>query len=196
MKTIISKKTLLPTIGRLVMIIMLIPLVCFTVAAEAGANEIGELDETEEQPAARRKPSVSEAFDKGHEGIGIGFVVGSPTGLSLKWNLAGASFASALAWSFSGDTKITINTDHLRYKYALEHESGLGEQLPLYYGLGIHFRYREDKDSIVGLRLPVGFNYLAKEMPMDYFIELAPSLNVFPETDFKLRLALGVRYIF
>ncbi len=163
---------------------------------EVRADELGGLEPNNDQPAERRKPPVSEAFDKGHEGIGIGFVVGSPTGLSLKWNFAGASFASALAWSFTGDTDITINTDHLRYQYALEHESGLGEQLPLYYGLGVNFRYREDRDSVIGLRLPVGFNYLSDTIPMDFFIELAPSLNIYPDTKFRLRLALGARYIF
>ena len=52
-----------------------------------------------------------------------------------------------------------------------------------------------DKTSI-GVRVPVGLNYLFDNTSIDIFLEVVPILDLAPQTDFKINAAIGGRYYF
>jgi hypothetical protein len=64
----------------------------------------------------------------------------------------------------------------------------LTEQLPG------HSKFEDD--SKVGVRVPLGMDYLLGTAPLDFFLELVPILDLAPSTDFSLNAAIGIRYFF
>ncbi|MEQ9265690.1 MAG: hypothetical protein RLN81_10745, partial [Balneolaceae bacterium] len=67
--------------------------------------------------------------------------------------------------------------------------------LALYYGIGARVLLT-DNDSVFGARIPLGINYLLADAPIDFFIEIAPIVNVIPDTDADGDGAIGVRFYF
>jgi hypothetical protein len=54
----------------------------------------------------------------------------------------------------------------------------------------------EDNDSRVGVRVPVGLAYLFEGEPVDLYIEVAPILDLTPDTGFSMNGGIGARYFF
>lgn len=123
----------------------------------------------------------------------LGLIVGEPTGISAKTDLAGGgAVAAAVAWSFSGEDRLTLHADRLWYKYGvLKVSQG---RLPLYYGIGGRLKL-EDK-SKAGVRFPVGLQYFFSDVRFTAFGEIVPILNVAPDTDVDVAVAVGFRVIF
>ncbi len=48
----------------------------------------------------------------------------------------------------------------------------------------------------LGVRIPLGLDYVFQEAPFDVFIEVAPIVNLVPETEFDLSGGVGVRFWF
>jgi hypothetical protein len=71
-----------------------------------------------------------------------------------------------------------------------------GDQLPLFFGVGLRAVFREDAKDVVGIRFPVGLDYIWANYPFDVFLELVPILDVAPDTDFDLEGAIGARFWF
>ena len=137
---------------------------------------------------------------RAQEGLGLGIIVGEPTGLSLKnWLTGSTAFDLALAWSFADEGSFHIHGDYLIHKYDLfKVDKG---KLPLYYGVGARVRARnggpgENDDVNLGIRIPVGLSYLFQNDPFDLFLEVVPILDLTPETDVTLNASLGGRYYF
>ena len=130
---------------------------------------------------------------QGREGFGLGIMLGEPTGLSLKFT---SNLAAGVAWSFVDDSNLHFHLDYLKYTNLFSSSSGLREKMPFYYGVGGRFKIREDKDSIVGVRVPLGISYLPDSLPIDIFLEIVPILDVVPDVDFGINSALGARYYF
>ncbi len=128
--------------------------------------------------------------DKGQ--VGLGIMVGEPTGLSFKyWMGSKTAIDAGLTWSLSGNDAIGVHTDYVWHKW-LNVEKG---QLALYYGVGASL-WLADNNTGLGARIPVGLNYLFQEAPLDLFIEVVPGLGVVPDTDFDVDGGIGVRYYF
>jgi hypothetical protein len=127
--------------------------------------------------------------------FGLGIIVGEPTGLSGKLFLSDANaIDGAVAWSFSGDNAFHIHGDYLYHNYTLlDVEKG---KLPLYFGIGASFKFREDADDNLGVRIPVGLAYMFDGAPFDVFVEIVPVLELTPDTDFELEGAIGGRFFF
>lgn len=127
------------------------------------------------------------------EGVGIGFMVGEPTGLSLKsWTGGNNAFDVGLAWSLGRYDAVNIHADYLWHNYDLFNEVESGA-LPFYYGIGGRVILADD-DAVIGARIPVGLNYLFDDSPIGLFLEIAPIINLAPETDFDVDGGLGVRF--
>lgn len=127
--------------------------------------------------------------------LGIGFMVGEPTGLSLKsWTDGNNAFDLGLAWSLGRYDAINIHGDYLWHNYNVFNEVDEGT-LPLYYGIGGRLILAEN-DAIIGARIPVGVNYLFDDSPIGLFLEVAPIINLIPSTDFDVDGGLGVRFYF
>lgn len=125
-------------------------------------------------------------------GFGLGVVLGEPTGLSAKyWTGSNNAFDFAAAWSFRGDGHLLLQADYVWHSFFIRVEEG---KLPLYYGIGGRVIFRDD--PAVGVRIPVGLDYLFASAPLDIFFELAPILELAPETDFALGGGIGIRFWF
>jgi len=125
--------------------------------------------------------------------LGIGIMVGEPTGISLKsWMNSKNAFDVGLAWSLGRYDAINIQADYLWHNYNVFSEVDTGS-LPFYYGIGGRVVMAEN-DAVIGARVPVGINYLFEDSPVGLFLEIAPILNVAPSTDFDVDGAVGVRF--
>lgn len=126
--------------------------------------------------------------------VEIGGIVGEPTGLSAKfWTTENTAVTAAAAWSFVDDEAVHLHADVTTHDFGL-FQVDKGE-LGLYYGLGGRFLVEEDDDDRFGFRVPVGLAYLFENAPVTLFGEVAPLLDVAPETDFTMNGALGVRFV-
>jgi len=132
-------------------------------------------------------------------GFGVGAILGSPTGVSFKvWASKTSAFDAAVTWSFYNNGSINFHFDYLWHKFNLiPVDEG---KFPLYIGVGPKFGFSTDIELgaqfELGFRVPVGVDYIFKSVPIDIFVEVAPSLMVLPETVFRLDGGLGARYFF
>ena len=132
-------------------------------------------------------PSLSHAF-------GIGVVAGEPTGLSFKqWLSGGNAVDGALAWSFDEPSAFNMHMDYLYHMVAAGDLRIPGWKF--YLGIGGSLKLEED-DTHLGLRVPLGVNYLFKTSPFDFFVEIAPILDLVPGTEIRMNFGVGIRYFF
>ena len=122
----------------------------------------------------------------------IGFIVGDPTGLSLKlWQGKSAAFDFAAGWDLRAkvfDGKLDYQVHNFRL---IKVRKG---KLPVYFGLGVKVAGHDDIG--LGVRVPFGLNYIFSGSPFDFFAEIAPTLSLIPATDFELNGGLGLRFRF
>ncbi len=125
--------------------------------------------------------------------FGLGIILGDPTGLSFKvWQSNKIAYDAALAWSLGKHNNIHIHVDYLVHNYdIIRVQKG---KLPFYFGIGGRLEARDE--SVLGLRIPLGMNYLFAKVPIDLFLELVPTLNIIPKTGFDLEGGIGARYYF
>jgi hypothetical protein len=137
---------------------------------------------TEESPFRRGGP------------VGIGVIVGEPTGLSAeKWIAPRRSVDFAAAWSLRNDGNLHVHADHLWHDFGVFRvDRGT---MALHYGVGGSMAARNGEGAF-GLRLPVGITYLFRGGHTAMFVELAPGIGVIPDTDFELHGGIGARYFF
>jgi len=136
---------------------------------------------------------TSPSFD--HGDIGVGVIVGEPTGLSAKmWTTQSTGFDLGLAWSWSGDGHFHIHADYLFHDFGIFDVSK--GTLPLYVGIGGRMLFRDNADDKIGVRIPVGLEYYFESWPIAVFGEVVPILDLAPSTDFELNGGLGVRFYF
>lgn len=118
----------------------------------------------------------------------IGVILGEPTGISFKtWQSDRTAIDAALAWSFGDNGSVHLHADYLRHNW-LDVDSG---SLAFYYGLGGRVKFADD--SRVGARIPVGLQYLFPDTRLSMFFEVAPTLDLIPETSFGVNGGIGVR---
>lgn len=140
-------------------------------------------------------------------GFGAGIILGEPTGISAKgWISADRAIDGGLAWSLAGAGYFSIHADYLFHNMNLI-KVGKG-RLPLYYGPGArirtwngngyehHGQWHGEGGAGLGIRFPVGLDYLPEKAPVDVFLEVVPGLDLLPSTWFDIGGALGVRYWF
>jgi hypothetical protein len=131
--------------------------------------------------------------------FGIGMLLGEPTGFSFKyWLDKEYAIDGGLAWSFVGENGFQIHSDYLFHDYRMNNS----DQWPAYYGLGLLLEFEEDRkrhdgDTIFGVRIPFGMSYFFEnEAPYEFFIELAPILELAPGIDIGVNAAIGLRFYF
>lgn len=131
-------------------------------------------------------------------GFGAGIIAGETTGLSFKkWLTRSTAWDLALAWSLEGNNSFTVHADYLKHRWPF-YDAAEG-RLPLHYGIGptVSFYDGDGKNDIgVGARVPVGLNYHIWSARVGVFVEVVPTLNLYPGTDFRIDAAIGVRYFF
>ena len=101
----------------------------------------------------------------------------------------------AAAWSFADNAGLHLHADYLVHKFDLiPVEKG---SLPFYFGIGGRIRFAEGNgDDRIGIRIPVGLDYIFADAPLDIFLELVPILDLAPDTDLDFNGAVGIRFFF
>ena len=126
--------------------------------------------------------------------VGLGVMVGEPTGVSLKvWSGSRTALDAAAGWSLGEGDWIYVHGDYLWHRYEFDVDEG---SLPFYFGIGARVLVHEGHDSRVGIRVPLGLDYLFANHRWDIFIEVAPVIDLAPDTDFDVSGGLGARYYF
>ncbi len=144
--------------------------------------------------------------------FGLGLIIGSPTGISLKYYLGGSSHAidGAIGFSFLGADGLHLHADYLWHPFMLVQDPAFN--LPLHFGIGArildHDRGNNDDDDDlhVGVRAPVGVTFDFTEVPLDVFLAIALILDFHGDhnrnnddddsIDLDLNAGVGVRYYF
>jgi hypothetical protein len=128
-------------------------------------------------------------------GLGVGIMLGDPTGLSGKLWIGDTAIDAGAAWSFSttgGQNAVHLHVDYLFHSFGV---FGVNRgKLPIYFGVG--GRARLETDPRIGVRIPFGLAYLFENAPVDIFFEIAPLLDLVPATAFGVNAALGFRFFF
>jgi hypothetical protein len=125
--------------------------------------------------------------------LGVGIIVGEPTGLSVKQWISGQhAIDGGLAWSFSHEDRIQIHGDYLYHRVHSFSTEDLEGRIPFYFGFG--GRAILGEDAVLGARFPFGIGKTLASAPLELFVEIVPVLNLAPDTEFDLNGALGVRY--
>lgn len=139
-------------------------------------------------------PDTVKAQPKGEGGnLGIGIMAGEPTGISVKsWTNDRTALDLGVSWSLESNSSFHLHADYLLHKWLQEAES---ETLAFYYGIGARFAVREP-DPKIGVRVPLGLNFIIPDTPIDLFVEAVPIFDILPEPAFSGNGALGVRYYF
>jgi hypothetical protein len=118
----------------------------------------------------------------------LGVILGEPTGISFKtWQSDRTAIDAAVAWSFGDNGSVHLHADYLRHNW-LDVDRG---SLAFYYGLGGRVKFADD--SRFGARIPVGLQYLFPDTRLSMFFEVAPTLDLIPETSFGVNGGIGVR---
>lgn len=123
--------------------------------------------------------------------IGVGVMLGEPAGLTFKrWTGANDALALGTAWSFRGDTDLHIHLDYLRHDFqVLEVSPG---SMPVFYGIG--GRVSLGTADHVGARIPVGISYIFEDTPLEIYLEIAPIVDLLPETAISANGNMGIRF--
>ncbi len=135
--------------------------------------------------------------------LGLGLILGEPTGLSVKYWLDDKSaIDGAAAWSFWDEDGFQLHADYLWHNFEWLQSAVDSGKLPVYFGGGVRLKFQEDNgrhddddgDTVFGIRAPVGISYLFEDKPFDVFAEIAPILDLAPDVELSLSLAVGLRY--
>lgn len=133
-----------------------------------------------------------EALERNNR-FGLGVILGEPTGICFKkWFGSQTAIDGAVAWSFGNNDSMHLHIDYLVHNFNLFKEEK--NKLLFYYGIG--GRVKTEKKSRVGIRVPVGINYIFEKAPLDIFLEVGPLLDLVPATEFGLSGGIGIRYYF
>jgi hypothetical protein len=132
--------------------------------------------------------------------LGIGVIIGEPTGLSLKyWLDDEVALDGAAAWSYSENDSLQLHGDYLFHNYDLLED----DEWPVYYGIGARLKLKDDDGrgrnenyAMFGIRFPLGITYLFDDEPLDLFFEVVPVLDLSPEIELDLNAAIGLRFYF
>lgn len=126
--------------------------------------------------------------------IGIGLATPAPTGITLKlWFDKKNAFDILGSWNID-DEKYYVHADYLVHDFSKFEVDPA--KMAFYYGFGARIKEEDKKDSDTrfGMRIPFGLAYYAHSTPFEIFGEIAPRLDVNPETHFGLDVMIGIRF--
>ena len=124
----------------------------------------------------------------------IGVLLGEPIGISAKfWHGTITATDAAAAWSFTEDGLFEFHVDFLIHPLNLR-LLGAGGNFPLYTGPGLAARV--GNEWFFGVRIPIGAQYIFKELPVTLFGEIAPQWQFIPDDTFVLSGGAGIRFKF
>ena len=138
--------------------------------------------------------SLSIATSAGAD-VAVGVVAGEPTGLSFKtWHEERTAVDAASGWSFGKGGRLYVHSDYLWHRMIEDRQ--IGGTVPFYFGIGGRLLVRDGEDTRIGVRVPVGLDYFFDEGRFNVFVELAPIVDLVPETELAFSGGVGLRFRF
>lgn len=132
------------------------------------------------------------------QGFAVGAHFFSPTGVSAKYTLTESTAITGVVGFLLSDyfsNSFTLQANFIkngeRDQFSLE--SGL---LRSYFGAGLNLIFEEGSDPGFGLRVPLGVEYGIADQPLEIYMDIAPTLDIKPNTSFYLSSSMGIRYFF
>jgi hypothetical protein len=134
--------------------------------------------------------SVIDADAQDRDEFGMGLLIGEPSGLNAQffWGPRTAVDVTA-AWSLSDEWFMTI-ADFQVYDYI----GDAPREWRWYYGLGGYLALPENDDGTLGVRIPLGIKYHFPHSYIDVWAEVAPALELVPETQAAFQGGLGLTF--
>lgn len=127
------------------------------------------------------------------KGFGAGVILGEPTGLSAKaWTSRLNAVDFGLAYSFRGKGYLHLHADYLWHFPDVIKST---ERIPLYVGIGGRFGVGSGQ-GILGVRIPFGIAFWLRSAPVEFFMEIAPIVDLAPATELRGNAGIGARYYF
>lgn len=127
------------------------------------------------------------------KGLGVGVIIGEPTGISLKkWLNTVNAIDAGFSWTLYKPS-LHLHVDYLWHSYNVFDTK---ERIPIYYGIGGRIKFGNKNDARLGVRGVLGIDFFLKKTPLDIFIEIAPIFDLVPSTSISGNGGLGVRYFF
>jgi hypothetical protein len=122
-------------------------------------------------------------------------MLGEPTGVSMKyWISEKSAVDGVVGWSFIDDTNFHVHADYLYHLFDLiPVDEG---RLPLYFGGGVRYKLRDNKDDLFGFRGVVGVSYMFEDLPIDIFGEAGPIIDIVPDAKAHFSVGIGARFWF
>ena len=136
------------------------------------------------------------------QGLGLGLMGGNPSGLSLKvWTSRHVALDAGLGYTTWYGPAPSFHGDVLWHSRSLIQPSD--GYLPLYIGLGarvVMADAHDYPDTRVGVRIPLGLEYVFSSVPIGLFLEVVPTFDlagVPPSRGlFGQQGSIGFRYYF
>jgi len=138
--------------------------------------------------------------------LGLGIMLGAPSGFSLKYYLGQKSavdFGAGIGWL--GGSGVHIHADYLWHfmlarpaHFDLPLYVGVGPKLAIWFKDGRRYWGHKKGDGRVGLgvRVPIGLAFNLHKAPVDIFVEAVPGLGILPGIGMFVDGSVGVRYYF
>ena len=132
--------------------------------------------------------------------IGLGVIIGSPTGLSGKFMIArNSAIAVHAGWSLIGNKGLHITGDYqFLFPGVVKQDGSPMLNVVPYFGVGGRFLFKEkeneDTEFHLGLRFGGGIEYLVSQFGI--FLELYPVVDIVPKTEFDFEGGIGGRFYF
>lgn len=133
-------------------------------------------------------PTATFAAEAGS--IGVGIILGDPTGISGKYWIDKDNAIDAAI----GFDRFSVHADYLFHLWNIFPQTGGGD-FGGYFGPGLVFKDKKH-DNMVGVRFALGAVFEMDTYPVEFFAELVPVLELSPESDLNLDGGIGVRYFF
>lgn len=128
--------------------------------------------------------------------LGVGLQVGEPTGLSAKGYLSSQTAVQlGVGWSFS-DEELTLAGDFIWELYQFNTSGQDTVTVPLYVGAGGKLRLDNDDSDVLTARFPIGVAAQWVDHPFEVYLEIAPGMDLVPDTKFDISGVVGARYYF
>ncbi|MFP4010874.1 MAG: BAPKO_0422 family outer member beta-barrel protein [Spirochaetaceae bacterium] len=127
-------------------------------------------------------------------GIGVGFILGDPSGLSL---VVADRVSLGIGWALANH--LQISTDVWVLDRELENDVdwhvGLGAAVKVFNENArlTHTQRRESEALALGMRFPVAVQY-PWTARVELFGEAAPGIEIYPGFDLDVDIGLGLRY--
>ncbi len=139
-------------------------------------------------------PALIAAKPAAADDVGLGIRLGEPTGFSGKfWTSRNNAVDVAASWSLHHNEDFQVSGDFVHHDYGVfDVDDGA---LGVYYGIGGRMLLRDRGDDRLGLRVPLGLSYLFPSRNVELFTEVAPTIDITPDTDGDIQGVFGVHFM-